>query len=111
MTMDQLKAFGADTEQGLSRCMGREDFYLRMVHAGVEDPHFASLEKNLAKNDLQAAFEDAHALKGVMATLALTPLSEPVAEMTEHLRNREEMDYGPLMTRVLALKKKLADLE
>ena len=38
----------------------------------------------------------AHALKGVIGNLALTPVYEPIAEMTELLRARTDMDYAPL---------------
>ena len=100
MTIDQLKAFGANTEEGLGRCLGREDFYLRMVRAGVADAHFEALEKHLAEHDL----------KGVMATLALTPIAQPVGEMTEHLRAGEEMDYAPLLKTVLEKRAELAAL-
>ena len=31
MTIDSLKAFGANTAEGLARCMNNEAFYLRMV--------------------------------------------------------------------------------
>ena len=110
MTIDQLKAFGANTEEGLGRCLGREDFYLRMVRAGVADAHFEALENHLAEHDLKGAFEDAHALKGVMATLALTPIAQPVGEMTEHLRAGEEMDYAPLLKTVLEKRAELAAL-
>lgn len=110
MTIDQLKTFGANTEEGLRRCLGREDFYLRMVQSGLADAHFDSLAQHLADHDLKAAFEDAHALKGVMATLALDPISRPVSEMTEHLRAGEEMDYTPLLTVVQAKRAELTAL-
>ena len=44
--------------------------------------------------DLDAAFEAAHALKGVLGNLGLTPLYEPVAEMTECLRSKTDKDYS-----------------
>ena len=31
MTIDSLREFGADVDTGLARCLGKEDFYLRMV--------------------------------------------------------------------------------
>ena len=39
-------------------------------------------------------------MKGVSANLALTPLREPVSEITELLRSRTETDYAPLMERI-----------
>ncbi|MCQ2563083.1 MAG: Hpt domain-containing protein [Mogibacterium sp.] len=37
------------------------------------------------------AFEAAHALKGTLSNLSITPLLEPVVEMTERFRNADEM--------------------
>ena len=33
LTIDSLRRFGANTEEGLSRCMDNEDFYLRLVNS------------------------------------------------------------------------------
>ena len=96
-TIEQLAAFGADVKTGIGRCMGSEDFYLRMVGMIRNDRNFEALKKAVAENDLTAAFEAAHALKGVLANLSLTPILDPVSEMTELLRARTEMDYQPLL--------------
>ena len=31
ITVDNLKKFGANTEEGIARCMGNEQFYLKLV--------------------------------------------------------------------------------
>ena len=102
LTMDTLRAFGADVQEGLSRCMEREDFYLRLVKMARGDSNMDKLRDALAANDLKAAFEAAHALKGVTANLALTPIRTPVSEITEHLRAGTQMDYQPLMSEITA---------
>jgi HPt (histidine-containing phosphotransfer) domain-containing protein len=99
VTIEQLKEYGADIRQGVERCMGNEAFYLRMVGLVTKDGNFEKLKDALARGDLEAGFEAAHALKGVLANLALTPVLEPVSEMTELLRTRTEMDYGPLLAK------------
>ena len=100
LTVDSLRAFGAHVDEGMARCMGREDFYLRLVKMALGDANVGKLKDAIAANDLDAAFEAAHALKGVMANLALTPVLTPVAEITELLRARTEMDYRPLMEKI-----------
>ena len=52
------------------------------------------LKKALANDDLDKAFQAAHALKGVLANLSLTPLFDIDFEITELLRNRTKMDYS-----------------
>ena len=97
LTVDKLRAFGADTNEGLSRCFGKDDFYLRLVKMMANDRHMEDMEKAIAEGDLNRAFENAHALKGVLANLSLTPVLKPVQEMTELLRARTQTDYAPLL--------------
>ena len=93
ITIDKLKEFGVDTKEGLTRCMNNEGFYFKMIKMGLSDGHFESLQKSLEDNNLAEAFEAAHALKGVIGNLALSPIYNPLAEMTEMLRANKEADY------------------
>ena len=40
LTIENLKALGANTDEGLARCLGKEDFYLRMVGLALADDGF-----------------------------------------------------------------------
>ena len=95
LTVEKLKAYGADTETGLSRCMNKEEFYLRLVGMMLADPSIDKFADAVDRHDLDAAFEAMHALKGIAGNLALTPIYEPASEATELLRNRTEADYTP----------------
>ena len=86
LTVAALEAYGADVKEGLTRCLSNESFYLRMVGMTLEDENLGRLGKALEEEDWKGAFEAAHALKGVMANLALTPVYAPVSELTEMLR-------------------------
>lgn len=101
LTVAALQELGADTNQGLQRCMNNETFYLRMVEMGLNDKGFGTLPEAIKKGDLHEAFEAAHSLKGVMGNLALTPLYTPIAELTEQLRAGTEMDYAPAVASIL----------
>lgn len=107
LTTEKLREFGADTDAGLSRCMGNEDFYIRMVIMALQDSGFDRLKDAVNANDLSAAFGQAHNLKGVLGNLALTPLYEPVSEMTELLRAGKEADYDSFLNKIFTEKKKL----
>lgn len=101
LTMDALRDFGANTDEGVARCFGKEDFYLRLVKMVVtqNQKDFDQLDASVKSGDLNAAFEAAHSLKGVLGNLSLTPILEPVSEITEQLRAKEERDYsGPVST-------------
>ena len=101
LTLDALRRYGANTDEGMARCLNNEAFYLRMVGMLSSDTHAEALGQAVAAGDLQAAFEAAHALKGSLANLALTPALNAVNEVLEPLRRREERgDYAELTRRV-----------
>ncbi len=108
--LEALRRFGANVEDGLNTCVNNEEFYLKMVRKAVADASFDRLEKAVEGKDLDEAFEAAHALKGALGNLAITPILEPVVEMTEHLRGREDMDYGPYLKTILDKKKELEEI-
>ena len=100
MTIDDLKTYGANTEEGLKRCMNNEGFYLRLVKMIPGDASFPKLYDAVENGDLDIAFEAAHALKGSTTNLALTPISAPVIEITELLRARTQTDYTALVHKI-----------
>ena len=110
MTIDSLKEFGANVEEGMTRCMGNEALYLRLVATVPKEPTFNALDESLKAKDLDTAFEKAHALKGVTGNLSLTPLYQPIVEITEHLRARKDMDYEPLLSEILLQRDRLMKL-
>ena len=107
ITIDSLREYGANVEEGLARCLNKEDFYIKMVNLGLSDERFEKLAGIFESKDLDAAFEAVHALKGVIGNLALTPLYEPINKMTELLRNRTDTDYSELCKEVKAQRDKL----
>ena len=103
VTLDGLRAWGANVDEGMGRCFNKEDFYLRLVGMGLSDANFDKLAAAIAGGDAKAAFDAAHALKGAIGNLALTPIYEPICELTEILRGRSEMaDVSALHARVTA---------
>ena len=102
ITVETLRAWGADVDEALVRCLNNEAFYLRLVDKALHEPQFDRLKEAVEAGDLDKAFEAAHALKGVMANLALTPIVNPVREITELLRSRTQADYAPLLDEIFA---------
>ena len=110
LTIEQLEEFGVNTKEGLNRCMNKEAFYFKMLKMGLANDSFEKLEKALAAGNLEEAFESAHALKGVLGNLALTPIYTPLAEMTEMLRAKRDADYVKIYQPILELRNKLLAL-
>ena len=108
LTVQALKEHGADVEDGLTRCMNNEAFYIRLVGMALNDGAYESLGEAIKAGDTRAAFEEAHKLKGMLANLSLTPVLDPVSQLTEILRNDSEGDreglYAQLMQQRDALK-------
>ena len=97
LTIDLLKSSGVDTESGLARCMGMEEFYLSLVEKALHDKNFTVLQESVGAKDYDKAFEAAHALKGILGNLSLEPMYTTICEITELLRARTDADYTPLL--------------
>lgn len=107
LTIDNLKELGADTAAGIARCVNDEGFYLKMVNMSLQDANFDKLKAAVESGDLDTAFECAHALKGVMGNVSLNNLFDPLAEMTEELRARKEIDYSGYLDTIFSELEKL----
>ena len=90
--------------------MGNETFYFKMIGRVVDDKNFQALEDAVAAKDFDAAFEAAHSLKGVLGNLALTPIYEPVYELTELLREKKDIDYSEYLKTISEKRSELAGL-
>jgi len=110
ISIETLKNYGANVEEGLTRCMNNESFYLMLINKVLSDNKIDQLEKAISEKNLDEAFEIAHALKGMYANLSLDPITKPVVEMTELLRSRSDVDYSALLAEAQAQFAKLKAL-
>ena len=115
ISIESLKAAGANIEEGLARCLNKEDFYLKMVNMGLNNQNFELLGPALESKDYDKAFELCHSLKGVIGNLSLTPLYDLICALTEKLRTRTDADasapdYADLYKQIIALQKNLLAL-
>jgi HPt (histidine-containing phosphotransfer) domain-containing protein len=62
------------------------ELYEECLHMFVSDDCFQSLTTNLQAKDVQAAFQDAHTLKGVAGNLSLVRMYDRLREIVEILR-------------------------
>ena len=107
LTLELLQSYGVNTKEGLSRCMNMEKFYFRMLGMGLKNDSFDKLEKLLAEGNLEEAFEQAHAIKGVTGNLAITPIYNKIVDITEGLRAKKVLDYVSLYKPVKDLRDEL----
>ena len=84
----QLEECGADVETTLKRFMNNDAIYQKFLGKFPNDPNYANLGTNLE------AYKCAHALKGVVGNLGLTPIYEKVSTLVEELRNKAAEDVN-----------------
>ena len=110
LTIETLNAFGADTISGIKRCANNEALYLRLIKTVPTNNGFNGLYEAIKNNNLEEAFSYAHGLKGILANLSLDSLYKPISEMTEHLRNKDNIDYKPYLSIIEEKRKELENL-
>ena len=110
LTIEKLNEYGADTTSGVKRCANNVALYLRLVNTVPSNQGFNGLYEAIKNNNLDEAFSMAHGLKGILANLSLDPLLKPVIEITEHLRNRDNIDYSQYVSIIEEKRKLLEDL-
>ena len=86
MTIDDLKAFGANTEEGLTRCFGNEGLFFKLIATVPSDANFDKLKAAAETGNTGDMFEAAHALKGALGNLSLTPMYDAVSDICESAR-------------------------
>ena len=96
-----MEDYGADYHQTMARFMNNQGMYLRLMDMLFRDKNMGLLKESLANGDLGAAFEAAHALKGVSANMGLTPFYNAVSVIVEPLRARQPgADYPAMLARI-----------
>lgn len=93
---ESFEAYGADYRTTMERFMGNENMYLRLLDMLFQDENMNKLGNALKAEDMTAAFEAAHTLKGVVGNLGLTPLYEAVCAIVEPLRFRKACNYAAM---------------
>jgi isocitrate/isopropylmalate dehydrogenase len=110
LTLEKMEEMGIHTKDGLARCMNKEAFYFKMVKMSLSNKYFDQLGDALAEGKLDEAFDMAHALKGVIGSVAIAPLYDPMVKLTDQLRFREEADYPAIYAPIKKLRDDLLAL-
>lgn len=84
--IEELREWGCDIDNTMERMLFDKEFYLECLTDIPNDPNFSRLSNALVKQDVTAAFDGAHTLKGVFINLGLTPMYNKVVEIVEPLR-------------------------
>ena len=52
LTLDNLRAWGADVDDGMKRCMNNEAFYFRMIAVAMRETGCEDLKQAVESGDL-----------------------------------------------------------
>jgi hypothetical protein len=81
-----LAGAGIDYGEGAARFGGAAALYEKYLLKFPNDPTFPALKDAMEKGDAQAAFDKAHALKGLTGNLSLNALYGSTKPLVEALR-------------------------
>lgn len=81
-----LRDLGCDIPRTVHRFADDENFYLDSLRSFVSDAQILTVNSLVLSGNLSAAFNEAHELKGVTATLGLDFLREDIFTLVEALR-------------------------
>ena len=84
--MKKIEAYGADMSGIDGRFLGDSALYESCFRDLVCDPVFEELERAVSGREYEAAFLAAHALKGVLGNMGLTPCYDAICALVESLR-------------------------
>lgn len=82
----RLEEYGCDMEGTMERFLDDKKMYFICLNQMLEDPAFEELGKALSEKQIEAAFDYAHTLKGVLANMGIIPIYNIVIQIVEPLR-------------------------
>lgn len=98
--LEELRVLGVDIEEALHRVRGNQELYKELIFCIPEDVVDYEIQSLLQQGDYDQAALNAHALKGEMANLGVTPLYNWYATINsllkdgKHQEAQEEYDDG-----------------
>ncbi|MDD6181488.1 MAG: Hpt domain-containing protein [Desulfovibrionaceae bacterium] len=108
--LHHLETWGCDVPGALERLAGDTNLYVSCLRMFTADKGFSQLRAALECQDMRAAFEAAHMLKGVAANLGLAPLLHPVSALVEELRANRTERLASLFGQVEDARRKLGSI-
>jgi len=81
-----LEQNGSNPRVGIEGMVGDEEMYIRLLKEFLRSGEITPLQESIEAGDYIGAFRICHKMKGSSVTLALTPLSTALSQLTELLR-------------------------
>ena len=107
--LDELKALGVNTDEGIKRFMGNAALYEKMMRKLPENIKAQNTMQHFADGDYEAALAATHTIKGVTGNLSVTPLYDAYSEAVSQLRNNQPDQARQTIENILPLEQKILD--
>lgn len=96
-TMENIASYGIDYDDAMDRFGGNVDLYKRLALRYLEDAHFDGCVAAMTVGDYDAAYREAHSLKGVAGNLSFTQLYDVSSMVCKNLREGEPVAASRLL--------------
>lgn len=105
--MTELKELGANTDEGLERCMNNRELYERLLKKASANVANLEVLSFLDAGDIKTALSNAHTIKGIVGNLSLTPLYTAYTEIVNLLRADKHAEARELLVGILPVQEKM----
>lgn len=108
---DLLEQNGFDVQGALHRFVNNDTLYQQCLNKFLDDASYGQLQEALKQGDCQAAFHQAHTMKGFVSNLGMIELYEAVCTIVEMLRtgNMEVSQQMQLLDEIYTKDRKLLE--
>lgn len=118
-TRQMLTDAHIDVADGLKRCVGKEELFVRLLKIFANDDYAGPIRAEIARGDIAACEKAVHKLKGSCGTLSMIRLHQLAVEIDEMLKDRRdspavwpsEAQFDELFDELDLIKRSLARLE
>lgn len=105
--LTELKALGADVDDGLARCMNNKSLFERLLKKVPDNIEKLEVLSFIDAGDYATAFSNAHTIKGVAGNLSLTPLFTAYSEIVALLRADKPDEARQMLVEILPVQEEI----
>ncbi len=107
--IQELKALGVNTEEGLERMGGNSVFYERMLFKLRDLIKDSPVRMDFDCSNYSDIIEAAHTIKGAAGNLAVTPIYKSYSEIIQLLRKQQPEQAKKVLEEVLPVQTAIID--
>ncbi|MCI8806040.1 MAG: Hpt domain-containing protein [Clostridiales bacterium] len=108
--LEEIKALGANIDEGLKRFMNNSALYERCLKKYIAQAEKCNMLDEIQSGDFESAARSAHTMKGVASNLSLTPLYELYAEVVLRIRENNTEGLEEIAEKCIKIEKEFCDV-